>query len=64
MSKKLSERQRWVKLRQFQFYEGNSVAYAAHEFDQLHAVVHAFEQVGRVVRLETNGSALVLKARR
>ena len=64
VSRKRSERQRWVRIRGFRFRDENVPVYAAREFEQLYAVVNAFQTVGRVVRLCAEAGALVLRARR
>jgi hypothetical protein len=68
MSKRVSERQRWVQI----FVLGKPIAnvegaaYAERKHEQLYAVADAFAKVGRVIRVEPSqhGSGLVFKARR
>lgn len=64
MSTKRSERQRWVRLYAFSIHKANNQEWSAAAFDHAFNVVAAFAKIGRVVRVETDGVLLVLKARR
>lgn len=66
MSKPRSERSRWVTIltigRPGPNEQGGKEGHAKH--NEAHAVVEAFQRVGRVVRVEVQYQALVFKARR
>lgn len=65
MSKrKPSERQRWISLILFRIGKDTAWEDDHQRFREIHAITSAFEKVRRVVRLQTNGSALELRARR
>ena len=64
MSKKLSERQRWVRLYAFSIQKSNNGEWSEAAFNRALHIVQAFEKIGRVVRLSTESGMLVLKARR
>lgn len=65
MTKRMSERQRWVEV--FRFYEPapeNANGFARKQHETMIGIITAFTKVGRVVRAERDGSALILKARK
>lgn len=68
MSKRVSERQRWVEI--FLLPEPssaeNAATYARTKHGEARAVLEAFQKVGRVVRVEPAkyGNGIALKARR
>lgn len=61
-----SERSRWVQIFGLsEPHEANEKNSQKNEFQKARAVVTAFERVGRVVRVETDGlNGLVFKARK
>lgn len=62
--KRRSERSRWVNVLTFRFGAGWNDEHADRQWHEVRAIVQAFEKVGRVVRVETNGEALMLRVRR
>ena len=64
MSKRISERQRWVRLYAFSIRKTNNPEWSAAAYDHAQHIVSAFAKIGRIVRLETESGMLVLKARR
>ncbi len=66
MSTKRSERQRWVVVFTLgkAVYVADGVRDSRHDHERAQAVIDAFERVGRVVRAEVCGDAIIFKARR
>lgn len=64
MSKRIAERQRWVKLFAFEINAMNNGSWNETAFRHALHIVEAFAKIGRVVRVEAEDELLVLRARR
>ena len=66
MSKKLSERQRWVTVVVLgkAYFTTDAIPDARHAHERVQAVLEAFAKIGRIVRAEVCGDAIAFKARR
>lgn len=66
MAKRISERSRWVTVFQIHQHNATDGDGAQRQHEQLHAVVSAFADIGRVLRLEPSkfSRTIVVKARR
>lgn len=62
--KRKTERQRWVRLYTFSLSKASNPEWSASVYDKAFTIVEAFGKIGRVVRVETDGNMLVLRARR
>ncbi len=66
MTKKISERQRWVTVFTLgkALYLTEGVRDSRHSHERAQAVLSALASIGKVVRAEVCGDAIVFKARR
>lgn len=64
MSKKLTERQRWVRLDSLFITKNTTSEHAAAQFDRAIAIIAALGRLNRIVRVSAENGNLIFKARR